>query len=194
MIFFFKSVNDNQEQIYDFLDSVDLEQTVSIKHRHSHCPSLADMLTELIPHIRKYEIIYFSEGSNTLSIYNYQNIIKEVQRLTASVYSPEKPSSSQAYLELKGTLASLSDADFLKQLAASVIIFSVARLRSFDMVDAAEFLIRLEKEQDCGEIAKLLDAQLTSFLKNTIHSGTPAISATRYRNTWRHISVIQDFL
>ena len=165
MIFFFKSVNDNLEQIYEFLDSVALEQAVSIKYRHDHCPSLADMLTELIPHIRKYEIIYFTEGSNTLSIYNYQNIIKEVQRLTASVYSPEKPDSTQAYLELKSTLASLSDADFLKQLAASVIIFSVARLRSFDMVDAAEFLIKLEKEKDCGEIAKLLDEQLTCFFE-----------------------------
>ncbi|BDF03170.1 response regulator transcription factor [[Clostridium] hylemonae] len=165
LIFFFKSVNDDLGKIYNFLDTVVLDQSVTIKYRHDHCPNLSAMLKELIPHIKKYEIIYFTEGSNTLSIYNYQNIIKEVQRLTASIYSPEKASSGQAFLELKSTLSSLSDADFLKQLASSVIIFSVARLRSFDMVDAAEFLIKLEKEKDCREISNLLDDQLTCFFE-----------------------------
>ena len=162
LVFFFPAMQLDLSSIYHFLDTLSLNQPVSIEYRHESYPNLQELLKELIQHLRKYEIIYFAEDTTTLSIYNYQNIIKEVQKLTSSAFSEQDDSSNPAFQSLLCTLQSISDADFLKQLAASVIIFSVSNNHTYDMVTAAEFLVKLEQENDCSTIFALLKEHLAA--------------------------------
>lgn len=169
LVIFFKSMNQNPDDMLQFLESLELVQAVSIEHSHKSHNNLSELLKELMGHLKKYEVIYFTEDTATFSIYNYQNIIKEVQRLITAVYSEEKEASGRACKALLCTFHSISDADFLKQLAASVIIFSVSNSRSFDMVSAAELLVKLGRENDCRRIANLLETQLLTCY-NEFHS------------------------
>ena len=162
LVFFFPAMQLDLSSIYHFLDTLSLNQPVSIEYRHESYPNLQELLKELIQHLRKYEIIYFAEDTTTFSIYNYQNIIKEVQKLTSSAFSEQDDSSNPAFQSLLCTLQSISDADFLKQLAASVIIFSVSNNHTYDMVTAAEFLVKLDQENDCSTIFALLKEHLAA--------------------------------
>ena len=162
LVFFFPAMQLDLSSIYHFLDTLSLSQPVSIEYRHESYSNLQELLKVLIQHLRKYEIIYFAEDTTTFSIYNYQNIIKEVQKLTSSAFSEQDDSSSPAFQSLLCTLQSISDADFLKQLAASVIIFSVSNNHTYDMVTAAEFLVKLEQENDCSTIFALLKEHLAA--------------------------------
>ena len=85
-----------------------------------------------------------------------------MQKLTSSAFSEQDDSSNPAFQSLLCTLQSISDADFLKQLAASVIIFSVSNNHTYDMVTAAEFLVKLDQENDCSTIFALLKEHLAA--------------------------------
>lgn len=169
LVFFYKSLNKTPDDIFQFLKTLELEQDVTIEHSCKSHANLRKLLKELMRHLKRYEVIYFTEDTVTFSIYNYQNIIKEVQRLISSVYSEDKDRSRHACEVLLGTFDSISDADFLKQLAASITIFSVSNSRSFDMISAAELLVRLGQENNCCKIVSLLKAQLLASY-NEYHS------------------------
>lgn len=93
------------------------------------------------------------------------NISKKVRGLTETFFSESEEVSSQAALRLQTLLGSVSDTDFLRQLAASVLIYSASRLKTFNMINVAEFLMKLENETDTKNILSLLDIQLSAFYR-----------------------------
>lgn len=149
------------ELLHRFTDDFD----VLPEFKHKTSDNLLDVLKELIPHIRRYDTIYYTSSLNAktaTSLNNYQNIIQETQTLVLQVFSSDPSVGQNALTSLLQLLSSISSTDFLKQLSTSIMMAVVTKSRTLDISGMREALLRLDTETSLPEIKK----QIKVYLEN----------------------------
>lgn len=176
MVFF-----ESHQVSYTNLDSFFLtlsprQQTADTEYRRQPFGSLAGLLEHLISKIRRYGIIYFMNGVRPVPMCNYKNLITEFEHIAAALAeageNQERGEDRGGNLnKLKALLNDVSNPDFFRQLAASMIIRLAAAGNTCSPVEATQFLMQLNQEADPPVIRDLLFDKINELISRA--SGAP---------------------
>ena len=139
------------------------DQTVSIQYEVASFSDFTALLIYLIKKLRRYDVLYFLDENRIIPHYNYDSITTgEKQFLT--MVSKDESHTQQALENLEQLLSSISNPDFLVQLADNLIITLSTRTDDFRMDDCLSFLGSLRLEKDPIAIRKLIYGRISSLL------------------------------
>ncbi len=165
-IFLFDSTGVNYEELDKFLSSLTCpNQTAETSYERKTYDSFSHALYEIIRRIRKYEVIYYTNDTDFITINNHNNLIHDALALTDRLFQAAPEDIHIIFLHLSELLTGITNTAFLKQIASSVIITSVSRHPTFTAVSAAELLIHMEESENCQEICTLLTDQLEILIR-----------------------------
>lgn len=168
LLFFFISGDASHEKLDAYFQSVSFPgQTVSIDYQRRKYPNLKALLSMLIKRIKRYDILYFIEGTRKISNFNYGQIVEKVNHLVPLLPAGNPEERENCLQELKGILTSVSNKDFLLQLADNIIISLGTHLPSRTLPEITDFLYSLHEE---GEVAKIPVLVLDYIQKITVAS------------------------
>ena len=157
LLFFFT----NGEASYEKLDAcfqsmIFPDQTVSIDYQRVRYPDLKSLLTMLVKRIKRYDILYFIEGTRKIPTFNYGQIVEKVNRLVPLLPSEDPARRREILDELKGILSTVSNKDFLLQLSDNIIISLGTHLSSKTFPEITDFLYDLHREENTARIPDLV--------------------------------------
>lgn len=125
--------------------------------------SLEQLFEEITDCLCRFETIYYINGCMVTPLCNYQNLMKEVTRLTVDLRSPFDKNTREQLSLLLEILSAISDANFLRQLASSIFLQCTAKDNQFGTVQAAEFLLELNELDTADKIYSALSSKLLSL-------------------------------
>lgn len=178
LIFYYPSDNIDTQIMEQFFTEISEVKEISSEYKSLSFSNLSDMLQELVPHIKRYDSIYYTSNIDTnifTTLNNYQNIIKETQDLISEIFSDDKMQYQTHLISLMSLLSSVSNLDFFKQLATSVTITAISKSRTFDMEEISNFLIYIEHEDSSSEIRRQLELHIEHCYNHYL-SGSTTIS------------------
>lgn len=135
--------------------------------KHSVTVELIQNFTDLktfldysLPEIRVNDIVYYSNGKNSVAINNLKNFIIDIQNHFNSLLT-DTESFENSFANLHKTLSEISDKKNLKQIAISLLL-SINSANNYSIINfnIAEFIIEISKATTKNEIL--------SSLKNTV--------------------------
>ncbi|MFQ7549515.1 MAG: hypothetical protein ACLRMZ_03300 [Blautia marasmi] len=80
------------------------------------------LLTMLIKKLKRYDILYFIDGTDAVPNFNYGQIVDRVNRLVPVLADKYAEGREEIVMELKKILYAISNKDFLLQLSDNIII------------------------------------------------------------------------
>ena len=157
LLFFFSNTESSYESLDIYFQSmVFSDQTVSIDYQRIKYPDLKSLLTMLIKRIRRYDVLYFIEGTRRIPNFNYGQIVEKVNQLVPGISSGDSQEQQHCIQELEGILTTISNKDFLLQLSDNILISLGTHLSSGTLPEITDFLYELHKEEDIAKIPGLL--------------------------------------
>lgn len=157
LLFFFANGEGSYDRLDSFFQTVAFPaQTVSIDYQRKKYPNLKSLLAMLIKRIKRYDILYFIEGTRRIPTFNYGQIVEKVNRLVPLILSEASQEREDLLRELKGILSTISNKDFLLQLSDNIIISLGTHLSSKTLPEITDFLYTLHKEEDTARIPDLV--------------------------------------
>lgn len=166
----------DSREIESFLSGISNFHPIKPEYKHLAFDNLLETLKELIPHIKRYDTIYFASNIDKgiiTPLNNYQNIITETQNIVNEIFSGNDIAFQNSVSALSLLLSSISNLDFLKQLAISLTITAFSKSKTFDIEQVSNFLIYLKNEISPNEIEKQLIMRIenlyTHFSTETGH-------------------------
>lgn len=140
-------------------------QDAPVRYETTAFPNLAALFTHLIAVLRRYDVHYFLDGKRIILHYNYE-AIASAESLFLSALDADETLCAQTVLDnLQQLLNSISNPDFLVQLADTVLITLAARLPDAHMEERLDFLSDLHKETDADRIRTLIYEQVETILR-----------------------------
>lgn len=168
---FFLSALADSDGLNRFLNTLSFPgQSVSLVCQRKRFPSLEGLCMELLPKITRYETISYSNGTDIIPLCNYQNITQSVQRLTETLCTCTGEAGKAALDSLLDLLSGISDLNFLRQLASSILLQYVSRRSYTSTVRAAEFLMTFNELTDTETLFGKLSEQLRCTFQETSSS------------------------
>ena len=166
MLFF-----ESHQVFYQELDSVFRalspgDGNTGIAYRRESFASLSRLLEHLLNKIRRYGIIYFMNGLRPVPTCNYKNLMTEVEQLTTDLAAADAGEQTHRLEELAAVLNDISNPDFLKQLADSMIIKFAIGNNAYSSVDITQYLMKLNQETEPEVIRSLLYDKLKQILSS----------------------------
>ncbi len=131
-------------------------QTTATEYQRQPFGSLWELLEHLLQKIRRYGIIYFMNGLRPVPTCNYNNLITEVEQITQILSEPPDKNHQNHLIRLKNVLNDISNPDFFKQLASSMIIKLAGGSNTYSPLEATQFLLTLNQESDTDTIRTML--------------------------------------
>ena len=110
----------------------------------------------LVKRIKRYDILYFIEGTRKIPTFNYGQIVEKVNRLVPLLPSEDPARRREILDELKGILSTVSNKDFLLQLSDNIIISLGTHLSSKTFPEITDFLYDLHREENTARIPDLV--------------------------------------
>ena len=164
MLFF-----ESHQLSYQELDSVfrslsPADGSTAIVYRRESFSGLARLLEHLLNKIRRYGIIYFMNGLRPVPTCNYKNLMAEVEQLTAGLAAADAGERQDRLKELSGILDDVSNPDFLKQLAASILIKFAIGNNAYSSFEITQYLMKLNQETEPEAIRPMLYEKLEQIL------------------------------
>ncbi|MGL5434690.1 MAG: response regulator transcription factor [Lachnospiraceae bacterium] len=157
LMVFFESHQVSYEDLDQFLSSLfPVGQTACIEYQRQPFGSLSTLLEHLLGKIRRYGIIYFLNGLQPVPTCNYKNLIAEIEQLTTVLTESKEEDRQEPLARLKTILEDISNPDFFKQLASSMIIKLAADSNTCSPIEATQFLMKLNQESDAEVIRPML--------------------------------------
>lgn len=165
LLFFFQSFHYDYSSLDEYLSKLTpASQNISIDYRRTGYSRLDDLLNGVIRRIRRYDTIYYAVNGDFLSICNYRNILRSVEACTSALYQENSDEASKAYETLLKILSQITDSQFYKQLASSILMLSSSRTSVFTALEATEFLLKINELPSCEEIHQVLTKKLEELL------------------------------
>lgn len=120
----------------------------------------------LIKRIKRYDIMYFIEGTGKVPTFNYGQIVEKINHLVPLLSAGNSEERESSLRELKSILTSVSNKDFLLQLADNIIISLGTHLPSGILPEITDFLYNLHKEENMAQIPVLVLDYIQEHYKN----------------------------
>lgn len=163
LIIYFIAENNDEHLLYDFLSNLTTKQTIEIELKYDFYPNLKELLSELIPRLKRYEMIYYSSNTLSLSISNYQNIIRDVQLLVELLYTDLKENAPVHYQSIMDILYTISDTELLKQLISSILVYSSTKYDFSHKV--MNTMLAINEKENTDDILLLIETELSQLYK-----------------------------
>lgn len=136
------------------------------------------LMTDLVKHIKNYEVIYQVMKDSALPVYNYRSIVKELYRLADLAFSQSQDTAAAALDELLVLLNDISDTDLLRQQASSLIIYAVSRQTKPDMTEAMKYLVSINQMEQNDSIRLSVRGKLTELFEQ-YHNFASSVSLSQ---------------
>ena len=167
LLFFFRSYHYEYEELDRHMSGIRLkQQQISCEYKRVEYPCLSQLLDTVIQKVKRYETIYYNNSGSLVSLCNYRSIIRDVERLTASIYETDMESAGKAFRNLLDLLSQITDPVFLKQLVSSIIMLSASRSLNYTALEATEFLLVVNGFSDEIQIMENLTCQLSRIFED----------------------------
>lgn len=167
LLFFFTNGESSYEELDAYFQSVSFPgETVSVDYQRQKYPDLKSLLTMLIKRIKRYDIMYFIEGTGKVPTFNYGQIVEKINHLVPLLSAGNSEERESSLRELKSILTSVSNKDFLLQLADNIIISLGTHLPSGILPEITDFLYNLHKEENMAQIPVLVLDYIQEHYKN----------------------------
>lgn len=164
LILFFPAFTSDCSDLDRFFQTMSFrDQTVSIEYSRKPYEDLKTLLNVLIPKLKRYDILYFIEGHHTIPNFNYGHIVENINSLLPSIASSDPSIYNPAMEDLKMYLTTVSNRDFLLQLADNILISLGTQLPFYSLPEIADFLFQLHKESQTDKIVSDLLNYITSI-------------------------------
>lgn len=95
--------------------------------------------------------MYFIEGTGKVPTFNYGQIVEKINHLVPLLSAGNSEERESSLRELKSILTSVSNKDFLLQLADNIIISLGTHLPSGILPEITDFLYNLHKEENMAQ-------------------------------------------
>lgn len=155
LLVFFPDYKTSCTQLDDFFQTLDLPgQTVSTEYNRSQYPNLKSLLTSLIQRLKRYDMLYFIDGTVSIPNFNYESITDRVNELIPILANEDSGRRNAAADNLEKLLLTVSNRDFLLQLSDNIIISLETQLSSYTLPEITDILYQLHKEETTANIAR----------------------------------------
>ena len=127
-------------------------QSTTIVYERTSYPDLCSLLKMLIQRLKRFDTLYFIDDGRLIPTFNFGHIVIRINQLVPALLSEQKSESDEAFQELKTILVSVSNIDFLMQLADNLTISLVTQISSYTLSEINNFLYELHYKTDLQDI------------------------------------------
>lgn len=183
LLIFFQSYHISYENLDTYLTGLQpSSQKIAVEYKRKRYSNLTALMDYVNSHVCRFASIQYSNGGSIISICNYRNVIQEAERLTLAAFRNYDAESDQSLDALCQLVGRISNVTFLKQLISTIIMLASSKCYAFPALEAAEFLVQINKLDTTHEILGRLIAQLHSiYKKNTAAKGQTILLSDRIK-------------
>lgn len=164
LLLFFESHQVSYDQMDSFFRSLaSMEAAAELEYRRVSYSNLASLLEALIGKIRRYGIIYFMNGLQPVPICNYKGLITKMEQLTTLLLEDDEHRRPEHLQEITSILEGTNNPDFIRQTGSRMIIKLAAEGNFYAPVDATEFLMQLNEQDDLETLQTMLVKKISSL-------------------------------
>lgn len=89
LVLFFPNFSPDYKAMDYFLKTLSFpDEKVSIKYERSPWPDLKSLLCNLIPKLKRYDILYFADGEKLIPNFNYESLMSQAKQLCCQLFTP----------------------------------------------------------------------------------------------------------
>lgn len=153
LILFFPNYGSDYRDMDKFLEGLSFPgQSTTIVYERTSYPDLCSLLKMLIQRLKRFDTLYFIDDGRLIPTFNFGHIVIRINQLVPALLSEQKSESDEAFQELKTILVSVSNIDFLMQLADNLTISMVTQISSYTLSEINNFLYELHYKTDLQDI------------------------------------------
>lgn len=189
MLLLLPSFTLSYDRFDSFMRHISLNRHLSMcEYKRQHLESMADALWVIITKIRRYDTIIYFKDNNVFTICNFRSILSCVVESMCRLFDQDSPENT--FKELMSLLRQVTDVAFLKQLIASVLMYSASKCLYFSSVNAADFLAGISQETSTQKILSAFEEQMQEILSkyHTADVSTRKLSLEICRYVDTHLS------
>lgn len=161
LLLFFQSYHLQYETLDTYLSALRLpEQGIAIEYRRVHYANLAELMNYINRRVCHFATVRYSAGGSVITICNYRNIIRQVERATLDMFDADETVGEAGLQTLCEITSHVTETNFLKQLVSTIMMLASSRCISYTSLEASEFLMRINEFDTCEEILGKLVPQL----------------------------------
>lgn len=153
LILFFPNYGSDYQGMDEFLESLSFPgQSTSIVYERTSYPDLRSLLEALIQRLKRYDTLYFIDNQRLIPTFNYGHLVMQSNQLIPALISESDTEAAEACKELETILNSVSNRDFLMQLADNLTISLVTQISTYTLSEINQFLYDLHCKTDMEDI------------------------------------------
>lgn len=178
LLFFFRSYHLEYDALDTYMSNLRLPlQEIPVAYKRVRYANLSDLMDYVNSRICHFATVQYSNGDSIISICNYRNIIRQVERLTFSAFSKDSENSEHSLELLCELVGRVSSITFLKQLISTIIMLASSQCYAFTALEAAEFRTHAEALRSYQAEDGLFHTVIDDATSYEEASGTAAMAA-----------------
>ena len=151
------------------------EQSVELEYESVSYSSLAELLSAILPKLKRFGIVRYINNFHAQSLCNYNIIIGRIQSLITSARRENQFHIEECISLIDG----IEDIDFLKQLVSSLFLKLTANIPALSTLELTEWLMRFDTEMnliDCkNQVIEKLRSLLFAATAQPAAEGSPMV-------------------
>ena len=165
MILFFKDHAQSYDSFIQFLLKMPLSaRHMDLKIESVKYSNLKNLLHTVLDKIRRFSIIYYISDFHAFATCNYLFFTQESERLYHAFKSTGDP---EEILHLLGLFTGISDLNFCRQLAVSLLLKISSDNPALSATDFTDWLISLNREDNLEQLKQLIQEKIKQALAGT---------------------------
>lgn len=157
LLLFFPDYTTNYRGLDYFMGTLSFQgQQVSPEYKRSSYNNLRDILCYVIPRLKRYDVIYFADGSHLIPNYNYDHITSQVSELCQQLTNPSEEIRAKTFQDIADILHSISNKNFLLQIATQLLVALSTQISSNEIVDISDFLSDVATEDSLSSMQTMV--------------------------------------
>jgi len=161
LIIFFMSYELSYENWDTFMKKLHItSQSVEMEYRRESYVNLTALLKVVFEKVRRYGTIYCMNGLRAIPTCNYKGLIEQAEKICYRLLEDENCSKETLIGELLGIFEGIQNADFLKQMIASLLIRVASNTINASPIKITEFLLILGEKVNTKEICAMAEEQI----------------------------------
>ncbi len=162
MILFFKDYAQCYDRFIQFLLKMPLpDMHVDLKIESVKYSNLKNLLLAVLDKVRRFSIIYYINNFHAFATCNHLFFTQESDRLYQAFKSTGDP---EEILRLLGLFTGISDLNFCRQLAVSLLLKISADNPALSAMDFTDWLMSLNRENDLEQLKQMIQDKIKQAL------------------------------
>lgn len=167
LLLFFQNLGEDYIRLKLFIQQLKLSnQPVSLETQLVTYSCLKNLLEETTDKLKRFGMIYYINNFHAIYTCNYNVVISQIQGLYLQVLEGDCSSLNRMIEILNG----IANIDFLKQLAANLLIRITAARPSQSTFELTNWLLQIDKEDSLENLKGLITAKLQELIQTGLET------------------------